>query len=204
MERENIGTKATRANIIETLYERRYICGEKIAVTDLGFEVTNVLRKYCSDIVSVEFTEKLENKMGEVQYGIESKEKILSEAIEKLKSVTTSLKENERAIGEQLTRSVNRTKLEERVIGACPSCKSGKLIIQYSKKTGKRFIGCTNYFQDTCKTSYSMPQKGSVKPCREGCKDCGGLTLKVRLSNNHLWSLCPNPDCPSKTRKKNH
>jgi DNA topoisomerase-1 len=202
MEHENIGTKATRANIIETLHERKYTRGEKIVVTDLGFEVTNVLRKYCPQIMSVEFTQNLENKMDEVLRGKENKENLLSEAIGILKTVTTSLKDNERAVGEQLSRSVSRSKLEERVIGECPGCKSGKLIIQYSKKTGKRFVGCTNYFQGTCKTSFSLPQKGSVKPSSKECKDCGWLTLHVRLSNNHLWNLCLNPDCATKERRK--
>jgi len=59
MEHENIETKTTRANIIEILYDGKYANGEKIAVTGLGFEVTNVLRKHCSEIVSVKFTQEL-------------------------------------------------------------------------------------------------------------------------------------------------
>jgi DNA topoisomerase I len=202
MEHENIGTKATRANVIETLQERKYVRGEKIVVTDLGFEVTSVLRKYCSEIMSVEFTQKLENKMNEVQLGKENKENILSEAIEILKTVTTSLKQNEQAVGEQLSRSVNLSKLDERTIGRCPNCESGNLIIQYSKETGKRFVGCTNYFHGTCKISFPLPQKGSIKPSRKRCKDCGWLILHLRLTNNRLWNLCLNPDCSSKTRRK--
>ena len=48
-----------------------------------------------------------------VQQGKETKEKILAEAIEILKSVTASLKENEKAVGEQLSRGVSQAKLEE-------------------------------------------------------------------------------------------
>jgi len=39
MEKEDIGTKATRAGTIQTLYDRKYVCDEKMSVTDLGFEV---------------------------------------------------------------------------------------------------------------------------------------------------------------------
>src|SRR4030042_1018127 len=47
METANIGTKATRADIIQTLYDRRYIQDERINVTDLGYEILEVLEKYC-------------------------------------------------------------------------------------------------------------------------------------------------------------
>ncbi len=42
MEQGNIGTKATRAGIIQTLYDRNYAREEKIVVTELGLEVTEV------------------------------------------------------------------------------------------------------------------------------------------------------------------
>jgi len=38
MEKEEIGTKATRAATIQTLYDRKYLQGnESLTVTDLGF-----------------------------------------------------------------------------------------------------------------------------------------------------------------------
>src|SRR3989304_1238218 len=62
MEKEEIGTKATRAGIIQTLYDRKYIYEEKIVVTDLGSEVIDALKKYCPTIVSSDLTRKLEKK----------------------------------------------------------------------------------------------------------------------------------------------
>jgi DNA topoisomerase I len=202
MEAGDIGTKATRAGIIQTLYDRKYICDQKIAVTDLGFEVTDVLRKYCPAVVSVEFTRKLEEKMNAVQLGTESKEKLVAEAIEVLKPVVASLKENEKAIGEQLSRAVSKSKLGERIIGACPTCQDGKLLIIYSKKTKKRFVGCTNYFNGTCKTAFPLPQRGLVKPSGKACKGCGWSTVQVWLKGKRLWNLCLNPQCPTKTKEE--
>src|SRR4030042_3398277 len=43
MEVEKIGTKATRAGTIQTLYDREYIREEKILVTDVGLEFVEVL-----------------------------------------------------------------------------------------------------------------------------------------------------------------
>jgi DNA topoisomerase-1 len=202
MEAAEIGTKATRAGILQTLYDRKYIREDPIEVTDLGFAVTEVLRKHCPAVMSVEFTRKLEEKMDAVQQGKLSKEQILAEAVEILKPVTASLKENEKAVGEQLSRAVREAKLEDRIIGACPTCKTGNLIIQYSKKTGKRFVGCTNYFNSTCQTAFPLPQKGVVKPTGKTCSTCSTPTVYVWLKGKRPWNLCLNPACPSKTPKK--
>jgi DNA topoisomerase-1 len=114
------------------------------------------------------------------------------------------LKENEKAIGEQLSRAVSKSKMGERIIGACPTCQDGKLVIIYSKKTKKRFVGCTNYFNGTCKTAFPLPQRGLVKPSGKACKGCGWSTVQVWLKGKRLWNLCLNPECPTKTKEERH
>jgi DNA topoisomerase I len=197
MQTEEIGTKATRAGIIQTLYDRKYICDERMTVTDLGFEVVDVLRKHCPSVVSSEFTRKLEEKMEEIQQGKETKDNVVQEAIEILKPVTEKLKEKEAEIGAQLSQAIRKAKLEERTIGACPTCKNGKLVIIHSRKTGKRFVGCTGYFEGNCKTAFPLPQRGYVKP-QGVCKGCGWPTVRVVVRRTRPWNLCFNPDCPSK------
>jgi len=198
MEQGNIGTKATRAGILQTLYERKYVRDERIAVTDLGFEVTDVLRKYCPSIASVEFTRQLEEEMNLIQQGKATKSGVISDAVEILKPVIGSLKENEKAVGEKLSRAVRQATMEERVIGSCPTCHSGKLIITYSKRTGKRFVGCTNFFVGTCKTAFPLPQRGYVKPSGKSCRGCGWMTVQVWLKGRRSWNLCLNPRCSQK------
>ena len=200
MQTEEIGTKATRAGIIQTLYDRKYICNEKMTVTDLGFEVVDVLRKYCPTVVSSDFTRKLEEKMGQIQQGEETKQAVVHEAIEILKPVTAELKEKEAEVGAQLSQAVRKAKLEEITLGTCPTCKNGKLVIIHSKKTGKRFVGCTGYFEGNCKTAFPLPQKGVVKP--QGiCKSCGYPTVRILTRRMRPWTLCLNPDCPSKKKR---
>ena len=200
MEQGNIGTKATRAGIVQTLYERKYIRDERIAVTDLGFEVTEVLRKYCPSIVSVDFTRKLEEKMSQIQQAQENRLTVVEDAIEILKPMIGNLKQNEKAVGEKLSCAVRQAILEERVVGSCPNCHSGKLIITYSKRTGKRFVGCTNYFSGACKTAFPLPQRGYVKPTGKPCKQCGWMTVLVWLKGRRPWKLCLNPQCLKKRR----
>jgi len=198
MEKEEIGTKATRAGIIKTLQARRYTREDKIVVTDLGFEVVDVLKKYCPSVVSLNLTRKLEERMDEIQRGKETRENVLRGAIEILTQVTKNLKENERIIGERLSQAIMKARMEEKVIGTCPICKSGKLVILQSKKTGKRFIGCSNYFEGICKTAFPLPQKGIVKPLHNVCKSCYWPILRVWIKRKKAWKLCFNPNCPSK------
>src|SRR2546430_3364004 len=51
MEEENIGTKATRAEIIEILYRRVYIKDIRIEATPLALKIINLLTKYCPLII---------------------------------------------------------------------------------------------------------------------------------------------------------
>jgi len=199
MEKERIGTKATRAATIQTLYNRKYMHGaDNLFVSDLGFEVIEVLSKYCATVVSPDFTRSLEEKMNEIQQGQETKENVLQNAIATLKPITSALKENEGAIGTQLSQSLQKSRLEEKIIGDCPKCHDGKLVIVHSKKSGKRFVGCTNYFEGKCNAAYPLPQNGIIRPLAIACKSCGSPTAVVLLKGRSPWKLCLNPNCPSK------
>ncbi|HEY4675459.1 MAG TPA: DNA topoisomerase I [Candidatus Bathyarchaeia archaeon] len=202
MEKNEIGTKATRADIIQTLYDRKYVRDERIVVTDLGFEILEVLEKYCPTVVSIKMTKELEEKMNKIQANSEKRENVLTDAVEILKPVMEQLKEKEETIGEQLSNAVIKAKLDERVIGTCPVCKTGKLTTLYSRRTGKRFVGCTNYFKGLCKTSFPLPQRGTVKPLGRSCRRCGWPTVYVRIKGKRPWTLCFNPECPSKEERK--
>ena len=55
--------------------------------------------------------------------------------------------------------SKKRFEEQETTIGNC-KC-GGKLKIIYSRKTHKRFVGCTNYPE--CNVSFPLPQKGKIE-----------------------------------------
>jgi len=202
MEEAEIGTKATRAGITQTLYDRKYVRDERMVVTDLGFEVLEVLEKYCPKVVSIKLTKELEEKMNRIQLKSEKRENVLVAAVEILKPVVEELKEKEKTIGEQLSNAIKRARLEERIIGMCPVCNTGKLMTLYSRRTGKRFVGCTNYFKGLCKTSFPLPQRGTVRPLGKNCRGCGWPTVQVRIKGRHPWTLCFNPECPLKEERR--
>jgi DNA topoisomerase-1 len=202
MEKEAIGTKATRAATIQTLYDRKYVNGaDRLVVSDLGFEVIEILSKYCPTVVSPELTRELEAKMEEIQKGRETKEAVLQEVIEILKPVTSELKEKESVIGKQLNLAIKQAWLDEKAVGRCPKCVDGKLVILRSKKTGKRFVGCTNYFEKKCDAVFPLPQFGTVKPLASACEICGCPIVYVLMKGKKPWKLCLNPNCPLKGMK---
>ncbi len=203
MEKEEIGTKATRASTIQTLIDRKYVTGtDSLFVSDLGFEVIEVLSKYCPAVVSSEMTRTLEERMEAIQQGKETKQNVLQNATETLTLVTSELKDKEAEIGAQLSQPIQKSRLDERTVGACPKCSDGKLVILRSKKTGKRFVGCTNYFLGKCTAAYPLPQTGTVKPLRGICKSCGSPVVAVYFRCRRPWKLCLNISCPSKGDRK--
>lgn len=200
MEEAGIGTKATRADIIQTLYDRKYVRDERMVLTDLGFEVFEVLKKHCPPIVSIELTRGLEERMDKIQANMEKRETVLLDAVEILRPAVEKLKSSEKAIGEQLSNAIKKSRLEERIVGTCPICGTGVLMILYSRKTGKRFIGCTNYFKKQCNAAFPLPQRGTTRPLGRNCRGCSWPTVQVKIKGKRPWNLCFNPKCPLKQK----
>ena len=93
MEKEEIGTKATRAGIIQTLFERKYLSGTtNLAVSDLGSGVIEILEKFCPTVISPELTRHLEVEMNQIQEGTQTQQAVLQSAVEILKPVISELK----------------------------------------------------------------------------------------------------------------
>ncbi|RLI05386.1 DNA topoisomerase I [Candidatus Bathyarchaeota archaeon] len=203
MEENNIGTKATRAEIIDTLYERGYVRDERMVATDIGFAVVETLNKYCPEIISVEMTRRLEEKMEKIENGDEKRENVLVDAVDQLRPVLDRLKTVEKEVGSDLSQAIQIEFLRKRIVGTCPKCGTGKLMILRSRKTSKRFIGCTNFFVGKCKMALPLPQKAGVQTTEKTCKTCGWPIIVIKPFKRRRFEVCINPRCPSKQQKTN-
>ncbi|MDW8010115.1 MAG: DNA topoisomerase, partial [Sulfolobales archaeon] len=92
MESSGIGTESTRAQIIETLFKRKYVRGKSIAVTNLGLRVARILSALFKEITEVELTREFERKLREVALGRVSRKEVVDEAIAKLGSKLEEVK----------------------------------------------------------------------------------------------------------------
>lgn len=191
LEQKNLGTKATRAQIVDNLFQRNYVEGKPIQVTELGKRTINTLLKYCPEILDEKLTRDFEDDMEAIQ----QKEKKGSEVIEAAeKFLTTTLKKfktHEKEIGKELGEANIETQQQQSKIGPCPLCKKGELTI----KRGKfgLFIACTEY--PKCEATFKIP-KGKVLPNEKLCEHCNYPTIKLIKKRPQI--LCINPNCPSK------
>lgn len=197
MEDEELGTKATRASIIDILYSRGYMEDESINATDLGFAVIDTLEKNSPDIISVELTRNLEQNMENIRTGDKNKEEVLMDSIRQLKTILEKFYQKEKIIGVGLEEQVQNLKQRQRILGTCPVCKQGELIITRSTRTKKRFVGCTGYYKKVCDWSAPIPQQGYANPAKKNCKHCGFPMLTIRKKGKRPYTICPNwLNCP--------
>jgi len=191
MEDAEIGTKATRAEIIETLYKRGYVTGQKINSTPLASRIIEILTKHCPKIVDVTFTRELEAKMEKIERGSETREDVVLQTVNYLKPIIESLKANEREIGQELTAILVEMREESTsLITPCPQCGS-RLRIAKNPRTHKRFIGCTGKWRSGCSYSLPLPQLGTLTRLTKTCPACGFQLIQVRLRGRRpLVSCC--------------
>ena len=209
MEKEKIGTKATRSEIISTLFKRNYISstGTGIEATDIGFEIIQAMRKFVPNIVSTDLTRSMEEQLEGIELGKTKSSFVVDYAINKIKEAIIPFKENENQIGREITDAViisQNKQQQQMVLEKCRVCSSGVLKIIRSSVSKKRFVGCSNYSSSTCKASAPLPQKGSVKASGKTCAKCRWPIVKALYIRQakRIWEFCINTQCPSKMGKQ--
>ena len=197
MESLNLGTKSTRSNTIDTLFDRNYIQNTALEATSLGIKTIETLEKYSPEIIDVNLTRHFEEDMEKIIEGKKKKEEIIEEAKQELTKIFKKFKENELKIGKALAEANVETQKESSTIGKCSKC--GKdLRIMYSKKNKQYFISCEDY--KVCKTTYSLPKYALPKPANKVCPECGYPLVKMIRKGKRPYEYCIFGECPAKKR----
>ena len=163
LEKRGLGTKATRADIIESLYDRGYINDKSIEATDLGIKIDNILEKHCPEITDEEFTRKIEEEMEKIRENKTKSEQVIAHAKIDLTKVLDKIKKQEKEIGLELIEANNETRDALNALGPCPVCKEGVVMIRRGKFG--MFAACNRYPE--CKTTYNLPKNALVKPANK-------------------------------------
>jgi len=199
MEKERIGTKATRADIIATLVGRGYVSGESMEVTDLGLSVVEMLAKHAPSIISIELTRGIEERLDGVEKGGKGEAELLRGTVRSIAEQLVELNTNEEDVGREIDAALISTVAKSYVLGRCPVCKTGQLRVIRSKASKKRFVGCSNY-STGCRASAPLPQKGTIKMTTKTCRHCSWPVVYV-MGGRYPWRLCVNSECPGKKGK---
>ncbi len=191
MEDNNLGTKSTRPNIIQKLYSRNYISGNKsIEVSEVAMAVISSLGDHCSIVTKPEMTSQLETEMNEIAAGKKELKEVVGDSSNKLGDILQTLQKGKEDIRLEIRKSIHASN----VIGPCNKCKDGNLITRKGR-TGKRFVGCSSY--PNCNNSYPLPQKGVITPTDELCIECNEPVIKVN-NGRFNYKMCLNMTCKTK------
>lgn len=214
LEKRDLGTKATRTNIVETLYSRGYVKNQSLEATPLGMKMIQTLEQHSPIILNEELTRNMEKEMEALQESDKKSElektekKIIEKSKEQILKIAKDLKENEDKIGKDLqeaTHKVYEQQAKDNTLTQCPVCKKGNLRIMYGRRYKRYFISCNNY--PKCKTIYSLPPKGVMKPAKikddkgeetfDLCPECSFPMILSLKKGKRPWKFCFNPACPT-------
>jgi DNA topoisomerase-1 len=210
MEERGLGTKATRADIIQKLYDRGYVYGNPPEPSETGIAMYRAFHDYVPRMATAEMTAELEEDMDQIAAGKTSKDEVLRISREMLHGTTTELEEKRENLAKQIWSGMD----EDKFLGPCKVCKeagrkhedgSPNRLRIIELKGGKRMYGCEGWDRDNPDSSDSCPVSGPL-PGRgydlwrleERCSICGEMPrLTVKGFRGRPWKLCLNDDCPS-------
>lgn len=213
MEELSLGTKATRADIIQHLYDRNYVRDNPVEPTELGVALITAfdaaMKKAPVDISSWQMTAKLDEEMDRISEGELRRDQVVAESQDMLEAAWKLLDGHIADIRELIKSGVR----EDLTLGECKSC-GGQLRVLRGK-TGKRFAACVGKEGDApqpaaegerprrgCGQTFPLPQRGAITPTGKMCGECGWPEIKVvgAGGRGRPWVLCVDIDCPSKEK----
>src|SRR5215207_5103428 len=225
MEERGLGTKATRADIIQKLYDRGYVFGNPPEPSETGIAMSKAFEHYVPRMATPDMTAEMEAEMDQIAAGEMTKDQVLADSRDMLRSAFDEMgddvkTEDEDAKWRKFAREIWAGMDQDRVLGPCIVCKEAgrtqedgspnMLRIIKARKSGKRFVGCQGWdgdnpdSPDSCDQTFPLPQrvKGLYK-LEEVCSVCGQTPrLQVIPWRGRPWKLCLNDECPSMAEMK--
>ena len=194
LEKRNLGTKATRSEIVDTLFQRGYVTGKAIEATNLGIKTIETLEKYAPKIVDEELTRHFEEEMEHIREGERKSEVVLKEAKSAIADIINDFKKHEKEVGKELLEANIETRDELSNLGKCPVCGKGELHLRKGKYGA--FAACNKYPE--CKTTFSLPSNALIKPAQKSCETCNFPKVLAIKRGKRPQEFCINPKCKSK------
>ncbi|MEM9775825.1 MAG: type I DNA topoisomerase [Chloroflexota bacterium] len=186
MEEEGIGRPSTYASIVSTIQNRGYVVREekKLYPTEVGMTVTDMLVEYFPDLLSTDFTARMEDELDVIATGDKEWVPVIGGFWD---NFDRRLKH-----ADEVLPKVNLNTVKEYVGRDCEACEEGQLLYRQGK-FGK-FIGCENF--PSCRFTEQILVKTGVD-----CP-CGGDLIERKTKRGRTFYGCTNyPECEFTTWK---
>lgn len=179
LEEKGIGRPSTYAPILDTIQKRRYVTKEnkQFVPTEVGFKVTELLKKYFEGIINVDFTANLENWLDKIAEGKATYKKVMTDFY---KVFAAEL--------ESANVEAEKDKKENQEVSDVTCEKCGAKMIVKMGCYGK-YLACPNY--PNCKNikPYSLAE-GPEEVSDVKCDACGTLMV-YRTGPYGRYLKCP-------------
>jgi len=196
MEAKELGTQATRAQILQILYNRGYLIGKSIEVTELGMNLSDILEKNIPDVISEKLTKQFDEMTESIEAGNAKRDTVLEEARQKITKICDNFRKKEKKVGEELTKAVIAAQDKQSILGKCIKC-DGTLRVHKNWHTGKRFAGCTGY-KKGCRVGFPLPKEGLIMSTEKICEACKTPVIQVYTPGRRPFRMCLDPNCKTK------
>ncbi|WP_435147933.1 DNA topoisomerase I [Halobaculum sp. P14] len=183
MEDLGVGTKSTRHNVIQKLYDRGYIEGDPPRPTKLAEAVVEASEQFADRIVSDEMTAQLEQDMQAIARGEKTYDEVADESREMLDAVFDGLTDSREEVGDLLQKSLKADKQ----LGPCPDC--GEELLVRKSRHGSYFVGCDGY--PDCEYTLPLPSTGKPLILDEECDEHGLHHVKMLAGRKTFVHGCP-------------
>lgn len=179
LEEKGIGRPSTYAPILDTIQKRRYVTKEnkQFVPTEVGFKVTELLKKYFEGIINVDFTANLENWLDKIAEGKATYKKVMTDFYKVFAAELASANVE-----------AEKDKKENQEVSDVTCEKCGAKMIVKMGRYGK-YLACPNY--PNCKNikPYSLAE-GPEEVSEVKCDACGTLMV-YRTGPYGRYLKCP-------------
>lgn len=179
LEEKGIGRPSTYAPILDTIQKRRYVTKEnkQFVPTEVGFKVTELLKKYFEGIINVDFTANLENWLDKIAEGKATYKKVMTDFYKVFEAEL-----------ESANVEAEKDKKENQEVSDVTCEKCGAKMIVKMGRYGK-YLACPNY--PNCKNikPYSLAE-GPEEVSDVKCDACGTLMV-YRTGPSGRYLKCP-------------
>jgi DNA topoisomerase-1 len=189
LERLGIGRPSTYASILSTLRDRRYIQDQerRLVPTELGKTINGLLVENFPDILDVQFTAQLEDKLDKIEEGAYEWVETLQNFYEPFAADLQQAAQKMRDIKKEVEETDER----------CDKCQH-PMVIRWGRFG--RFLACSGF--PACKNTRELsgddtPGQAGAGTADISCEKCGRPMALKRSRYGEFFACTGYPDCKS-------